>query len=133
MPERLAQASTRGRLVAVFHAHLESNGEFYGASADRRHFGAARVVRWRKVALLSALWLLMSTHHKLGNIFGNYRTMIREEDVLAALDKPRAVYGLLQRLDPGNKSTDALQDLLMRMRTEGKVKFDIKTGKWSKA
>ena len=59
--------------------------------------------------------------------------MVREEDVLAQLDKPRALYGLQQRLDPSNKSTDALQELLMRMRTEGKVKFDIKTGKWSKA
>jgi hypothetical protein len=59
--------------------------------------------------------------------------MVREEDVLEALDKPRAVYGLQQRLDPSNKSTDALQELLMRMRTEGKVKFDIKTGKWAKA
>jgi hypothetical protein len=59
--------------------------------------------------------------------------MIREEDVLAALDKPRAVYPLQQRLDPSNKSTDALQELLMQMRTAGKVKFDIKTGKWSKA
>ncbi len=59
--------------------------------------------------------------------------MVREEDVLAALDKPRAVYGLQQRLDPSNKNTDGLQELLMRMRTEGKVKFDIKTGKWNKA
>ena len=59
--------------------------------------------------------------------------MTREEEILAALDKPRAVYGVLQRVDPSNKSTDALQDQLMRMRTEGKVKFDIKTGKWSKA
>ena len=59
--------------------------------------------------------------------------MIREEDVLAALDKPRAVYSLQQLLDPSNKSTDALQELLMRMRTAGKVKFDIKTGKWNKA
>jgi hypothetical protein len=58
--------------------------------------------------------------------------MTREENVLEALDKPRALYGLQQRLDPSNKSTDALQELLMRMRTEGKVKFDIKTGKWSK-
>jgi hypothetical protein len=57
----------------------------------------------------------------------------REEDVLAALDKPRAIYPLQQRLDPSNKSTDALQDLLMRMRAEGKVKFDINTGRWSKA
>jgi hypothetical protein len=59
--------------------------------------------------------------------------MPSEEDVLAALDKPTAVYPLLQRLDPSSKSTDPLQDLLMRMRAAGKVKFDIKTGKWSKA
>ena len=59
--------------------------------------------------------------------------MIKEEDVLAALDKPRAIYPLQLRLDPSNKSTDALQELLMRMRTEGKVKFDIKSGKWNKA
>ena len=59
--------------------------------------------------------------------------MIKEEDVLAALDKPRAIYPLKQRLDPSNKSTDALQEFLMRMRTAGKVKFDIKGGKWRKA
>jgi hypothetical protein len=59
--------------------------------------------------------------------------MTREEEVLAALDKPRALYSLQQRVDPSNKSTDALQDLLLRMRAEGKVKFDIKNGKWSKA
>ena len=63
----------------------------------------------------------------------NSQIMIHEEDVLAALDKPRAVYALQQRLDPSNKSTDALQELLMRMRSAGTVKFDIKTGKWSKA
>ena len=63
----------------------------------------------------------------------NAQIMIHEEDVLAALDKPRAVYGLQQRLDPSNKSTDALQELLMRMRTAGTVAFDIKTGKWRKA
>jgi hypothetical protein len=59
--------------------------------------------------------------------------MIRVEDILAALDKPRALYPLQQLVDPGNKSTDALQELLMRLRAEGKVKFDIKSGKWSKA
>lgn len=59
--------------------------------------------------------------------------MINEEDVLAALDKPRAIFALQQRLDPSNKSTDALQELLMRMRATGSVKFDIKTGKWSTA
>ena len=60
--------------------------------------------------------------------------MIKEEDVLAALEgKPLAVYSLKQRVDPSNKSTDALQELLLRMRAEGKVKFDIHKGKWSKA
>lgn len=59
--------------------------------------------------------------------------MTREEEVLAALDKPRALYAVQQRVDPSNKSTDALQEFLMRLRAEGKVKFDIKTGKWSKA
>jgi hypothetical protein len=59
--------------------------------------------------------------------------MTSEDDVLAALDQPRALYALQQRVDPSNKSTDALQELLMRMRTAGKVKFDIKSGKWSKA
>ena len=59
--------------------------------------------------------------------------MTREEDVLAALDKPRAIYALQKLLDPGSKSPDLLQDLLMRMRASGKVKFDIKTGLWSKA
>jgi hypothetical protein len=58
--------------------------------------------------------------------------MIKEEDVLAALDKPRTVYSLQQRLDPSNRSTDALQELLLRMRTSGTVTFDIKNGKWRK-
>jgi hypothetical protein len=59
--------------------------------------------------------------------------MTNEKDVLAALDKPSTIYSLQQRLDPSNKSTEGLQDLLMRMRTAGKVKFDINTGRWSKA
>jgi hypothetical protein len=44
--------------------------------------------------------------------------MIREEDVLAALDKSRAISSLKHLLDPSSKSTDALQDVLMRMRSE---------------
>jgi hypothetical protein len=59
--------------------------------------------------------------------------MVTEDDVLKALDKPRAVYALQKLLDPSSKSTDALQDLLMRMRTAGKVKFDINKGNWSRA
>jgi hypothetical protein len=59
--------------------------------------------------------------------------MTKEEEVLAALDKPRALYSLQQRVDPANKSTDALQELLIQVRAEGKVKFDIHTGRWRKA
>jgi len=59
--------------------------------------------------------------------------MIQEEEVLAALDKPRALYSIQQRLDPSSKSTDVLHEMLIRMRAEKKVKFDIKTGRWSKA
>jgi hypothetical protein len=59
--------------------------------------------------------------------------MTKEEEVLAALDKPRALYSIQMRVDPSSKSTEALQDLLMRMRAEKKVKFDIKTGHWSRA
>jgi hypothetical protein len=36
---------------------------------------------------------------------------------------------LKRRLDPSSKSTDALQELLMPMRAEGKVKFDIYAGR----
>ena len=59
--------------------------------------------------------------------------MVKEEDVLAALEKPLALYPLQQRLDPSNKSTDALHELLLRMRAAGKVKFDIHKGRWSRA
>ncbi len=59
--------------------------------------------------------------------------MINVDDILAALDKPRAVYPLQQLVDPGSKSTEALQELLIRLRAEGKVKFDIKSGKWARA
>jgi hypothetical protein len=59
--------------------------------------------------------------------------MINKDEVLAALDKPRALYSIQQRVDPSNKRTDALQDLLVTMRGEGTVKFDIKSGRWSKA
>ena len=60
--------------------------------------------------------------------------MTREADVLAALEeKPLALYALLQRVDPSSKNTDALQELLMEMRTAGKVKFNIRNGRWSLA
>lgn len=59
--------------------------------------------------------------------------MITEEDVLAALDQPRNLYALQKRLAPSTKSSDGLQEMLLRMRAAGKVKFDIHDGKWRKA
>jgi hypothetical protein len=53
--------------------------------------------------------------------------MTKEDGVLAALDKPSAIYSLQQRLGSSSKSTVALQDLLTHMRTAGKVKSEIKT------
>jgi hypothetical protein len=58
--------------------------------------------------------------------------MTNEEDVLAALDKP-ASSTRYSRVDPSSRSTEALQALLIAMRAAGKVKFDIKTGRWMKS
>lgn len=57
--------------------------------------------------------------------------MVTEDAVLKALDKPRKLYAILQATDPG-ESSDALQALLMKLRDEGKVKFDINKGTWRK-
>jgi hypothetical protein len=59
--------------------------------------------------------------------------MITEAEIVAALDKPRNLYAIQQRVSPGRRDTDELQTFLMRLRDEKKVKFDIKSGKWSKA
>jgi hypothetical protein len=55
-----------------------------------------------------------------------------KEKVLAALDKPRKAYAVLMIISPGG-SADELQTMLMQMRDEGLVKFDINKGLWSRA
>ena len=55
--------------------------------------------------------------------------MVSEDAVLKALDKPRKIYSILQVVEPGG-SSEALQILLMKMRDQGKVAFDIKKGSW---
>lgn len=59
--------------------------------------------------------------------------MITEADIFAALDKPRSLYAIQQRVGAGQKSTEELQIMLMRLRDEKKVKFNINNGQWSKA
>ena len=59
--------------------------------------------------------------------------MIMEAAIFAALDKPRSLYAIQQRVAGGDKNTEELQIALMRLRDEKKVRFDIHTGRWSKA
>ena len=59
--------------------------------------------------------------------------MITEAAIFAALDKPRSLYAIQQRVVGGAKDTEELQVALMRLRDEKKVSFDIHTGRWSKA
>lgn len=58
--------------------------------------------------------------------------MIKQVDVLAALDKPRKLFSIQKRVDSSTKSTDVLQELLREMLHDGKLNFDVKTGRWSK-
>ena len=55
-----------------------------------------------------------------------------KERLLAALDKPRKVYALLMVVNPSG-SVEEVQTMLMQMRDEGLVKFDINKGLWSRA
>lgn len=57
--------------------------------------------------------------------------MIAETDVIRALDKPRKLYSIQQVINPGQKTTDELHALLLRMRDEKKVAFNIVSGRWS--
>lgn len=59
--------------------------------------------------------------------------MITEAAIIAALDEPRTLNAIRQRVVPGRQDTVELQMLLMRLRDEKKVKFDINNGRWSKA
>jgi hypothetical protein len=60
-------------------------------------------------------------------------SFVTDEAILAALDKPRKVYSVLHQVDPSNRSQEAVQTHLMRLRAEGKVLFDIHTGRWRRA
>ena len=59
--------------------------------------------------------------------------MITEAEIIAALDEPRPLFSIQRRVAPGQKDTEELQMILLRLRAEQKVKFDINTGRWSRA
>ena len=51
------------------------------------------------------------------------------ENILRAVDeKPLTVYQIMKRANVAN--AEACQALLLKMRDEGLVKFDIHTGRW---
>jgi DNA-binding IclR family transcriptional regulator len=58
------------------------------------------------------------------------RVMLNDrEKILSALrEKPLKVFEVMKRVNIPNE--EACQSLLMKMRTEGVVKFDIHKGKW---
>jgi len=66
-----------------------------------------------------------------GIVNGASETMVTEDGVLNALNKPRKLFSIQQLTDPSG-SSDALQILLMKMRDAGKVAFDIKKEAWRK-
>jgi hypothetical protein len=120
----------------VWRSHGESNPGF---SLEGARPGCLPWVKSGCSIVLENAPAFIACRHALSECLGPRRTDIketrsvtREEDVLAALDKPRALYAIQRLVDPSNRSTDALQDLLLRMRAAEKVKFDIKTGRWSK-
>ena len=55
--------------------------------------------------------------------------MIERENILSALrEKPLKVFEIMRRANVSNEET--CQSLLLRMRDEGSVKFDIHIGRW---
>jgi hypothetical protein len=58
------------------------------------------------------------------------RIMSERENVLSALrEKPLKVFEIMRRANVSNE--ESCQSLLLRMRDEGSVKFDIHKGLWS--
>jgi hypothetical protein len=55
--------------------------------------------------------------------------MSDQEKILSALrEKPLKVYEIMRRANISNE--ESCQSLLLRMRNEGAVKFDIHKGRW---
>jgi DNA-binding IclR family transcriptional regulator len=60
---------------------------------------------------------------------GSHFVLNDRENVLSALrEKPLKVYEVMKRANIANE--EACQSLLLKMRDEGSVKFDIHKGRW---
>jgi hypothetical protein len=58
------------------------------------------------------------------------RIMSKRENILSSLrEKPLKVFEIMRRANISNE--ESCQSLLLRMRDEGSIKFDIQKGRWS--
>jgi DNA-binding IclR family transcriptional regulator len=57
-------------------------------------------------------------------------TADRDKVLRVLSEKPMSLFSVMQR---SNLRSEECQQLLLKMRDEGAVKFDIKSGKWRKA
>lgn len=55
----------------------------------------------------------------------------RDKILQALAEKPLTLFSVMQRSNIRN--TEECQQLLLKMRDDGVVRFDIKSGKWRKA
>jgi hypothetical protein len=56
--------------------------------------------------------------------------MSKRENILSSLrEKPLKVFEIMRRANISNE--ESCQSLLLRMRDEGSIKFDIQKGRWS--
>ena len=65
----------------------------------------------------------------MSRIVGRLLVLNDRENILSALrEKPLKVYEVMKRANIANE--EACQSLLLKMRDEGSVKFDIHKGRW---
>jgi hypothetical protein len=83
------------------------------------------------VSQLATLRKSIKRHSRLGYVGdgGSLFVLNDRENVLSALrEKPLKVYEIMKRANIANE--EACQSLLLKMRSEGSVKFDIHKGRW---
>jgi hypothetical protein len=82
-------------------------------------------------ATIAALLKFIKRHSRLGYVGdgGSLFVLNDRENILSALrEKPLKVYEVMKRANIANE--EACQSLLLKMRGEGSVRFDIHKGRW---
>ena len=72
--------------------------------------------------------ILMSFDLSVCSWRGNKMTNDRDKILSALREKPQKVFEIMKRANISNQ--EACQSLLLKMRDEGSVKFDIHKGQW---